>query len=879
MNNFPNGTVTFLFTDIEGSTKLAQQYPDQWEALRERHHAILQAAMDAHHGYVFQIIGDAFCVAFHTATDALHAAVKSQMDLWNQSWDTAPIKVRMGIHTGKAAIQENGEYQGYLSMSRVQRLMSAAHGGQVLISLATEELVRDELLEHVSLRDMGEKRLKDLIRSEHIYQLVISNLPAEFPPIKTLDAYRHNLPSQMTSFIGREKEMAEIKHAIGEHRLVTLTGSGGTGKTRLSLQVAADLLDQFQDGVWFIELAPLTNPDLISQTILSLLGGREQQGRTASQTLADYMREKNLLLVLDNCEHLIESCAQLADAMLKNTPAIKILATSREALGVKGELKWHVPSLSLPDARHLPRIDQLSQYEAVQLFIERALLAHPHFMVTKDNAPAIAQICSRLDGIPLAVELAAARVKTMGIDQISARLDDRFRLLTGGARTSLPRQQTLRATIDWSYNLLSEAEKILLRRLAVFVGGWTLEAAESVCGGEGNDFDVLDLLSHLVDKSLVIVEELKIGTRYHMLETTRQYAQEKLLHAEESESIRKKHCDWFLVLAERAEPYLTGGSELLDWLNRLEFDHDNMRAALAWAQITDEFETGARLAFALTGLWEFRVYLREGRKWLERSLAQREFLSKTLLAKTLSITRRFASKLGDYQKAEAYGRESVALFRELGDKPNLAWALRGLGGLYLEINERERGEPLLIEAMSLFQEVGDKWGILYLLIDLSFDAIQNGEYERAMTLINEHQTLAHEFDDVSAIGKGLEILGVVEFFQGNIDKSEQLLRKVLILYRPFGYLDEYIYCLELLAAVADRRRQPVRAARLWGAARHLHEITGLIELEFWIQRIQEPTTASLRAQLGESAFEAACAEGYAMTTEEAIDYALEETNE
>ncbi|HKY54616.1 MAG TPA: adenylate/guanylate cyclase domain-containing protein, partial [Anaerolineales bacterium] len=396
MTGLPTGTVTFLFTDIEGSTKLAQEYPDRWESLRERHHAILNSAIQSHNGFVFQVIGDAFCAAFHTAGDALQAAIKSQIDLHTENWSDAPIKVRMGVHTGKAEVQENGEYHGFLTMSRVQRLMSAGHGGQVLISLATEELVRDELPENVSLRDMGEKRLKDLIRSEHIYQLVISNLPADFPPLKTLDVYRHNLPAQMTSFIGREKEMAEITQSISGHRLLTLTGSGGTGKTRLSLQVAAELLDQFRDGVWFIELAPLTNPDLIPQTILSTLGVREQQDKTAIQTLITYLQGNNLLLVFDNCEHLVEACAQLVDTMLNQAQTLKILATSREPLGVRGEVTWHVPPLSLPDAKQIPTIEQLSQYEAVQLFTERALLAQPHFVVTKDNAPAIAQICSRL---------------------------------------------------------------------------------------------------------------------------------------------------------------------------------------------------------------------------------------------------------------------------------------------------------------------------------------------------------------------------------------------------------------------------------------------------------------------------------------------------
>src|SRR5687768_15276905 len=368
-------------------------------------------------------------------------------------------------------------------MSRVQRLMSAGHGGQVLISAATQELLLEDLPEKVSLRDLGERRLKDLIRPEHIYQLVIPGLPLEFPPLKTLDFYRHNLPVQLTSFIGREKEMEEGRQAILTHRLVTLTGVGGTGKTRLSLQIAADVLDQFQDGVWFVELAPISDPNLVPQAIFSCLGIPEQPGQTILQLLLDYLRAKKLLLVLDNCEHLIAACAELVDTLLGKAPAVKIIATSREALGVSGEMIWHVPSLSLPDARQVPTIAELSQYEAVQLFIERAMLVQSHFQITNANAPAVALICFRLDGIPLAIELAAARVKGLSAEQIASRLDDRFRLLTGGSRTALPRQQTLQATMDWSYELLSEAERALLCRLSVFAGGWTLEAAEGVCSG------------------------------------------------------------------------------------------------------------------------------------------------------------------------------------------------------------------------------------------------------------------------------------------------------------------------------------------------------------------------------------------------------------
>jgi class 3 adenylate cyclase len=357
----PTGTVTFLFTDIEGSTKLAREHHEIWETLRARHHKILRDSIESYNGYIFQIIGDAFCAAFHTAGDALRAAAKAQINLHAENWGNTPVKVRMGIHTGKAEIQENGEYHGYLAMSRIQRLMSAGHGGQVLISAATQELLLEDLPEGVSLRDLGERRLKDLIRPEHIYQLVSENLPTDFPPLKTLETYRHNLPVQLTSFVGREKEMEEIKRAILTHRLVTLTGSGGTGKTRLSLQVAADLLDQFPDGVWLVELAPITDPDLIPQTVLSALEIPEQPGMTVLQLLLDYLREKKVLLLLDNCEHLIEASSILGGTLLSSSPSLNILATSREALGVQGEMIWHVPSLSLPDVKQLPALEQLSQ--------------------------------------------------------------------------------------------------------------------------------------------------------------------------------------------------------------------------------------------------------------------------------------------------------------------------------------------------------------------------------------------------------------------------------------------------------------------------------------------------------------------------------------
>ncbi|HZO88686.1 MAG TPA: adenylate/guanylate cyclase domain-containing protein, partial [Chthonomonadaceae bacterium] len=463
-----SGTLTFLFTDIEGSTRLWEQHPEAMRSALARHDVLLQEAIEQHSGHVFKTIGDAFCAAFDAAPSALAAALSAQRALASEDWQ-APIRlrVRMALHTG-AAEARGGDYFGP-PLNRVARMLAAGHGGQVLLSQAACDLLGDALPEGVSLRDLGRHRLRDLQQSEHLYQLLHPNLPADFPPLRSLEAFAHNLPVQLTSFIGREKEMEEIKRLLSTAHLLTLTGSGGCGKTRLALQVAADRVEEYADGVWLVELAAIADLGLVPQTVAVALGVSEEPNRPLGETLANYLRPKSLLLVLDNCEHLLTACAQLADTLLRTCPKVRILASSREGLGLLGEALYHVPSLSLPDEKRLPTLEQLSQYEAVRLFVERAVLSRPDFAVTAQNAASVVQICSRLDGIPLAIELAAARARALAVEQLAQRLDDRFRLLTGGSRTALPRQQTLRALIDWSYDLLSEAERTLLRRLSVFV--------------------------------------------------------------------------------------------------------------------------------------------------------------------------------------------------------------------------------------------------------------------------------------------------------------------------------------------------------------------------------------------------------------------------
>jgi len=621
--SLPSGTVTFLFTDIEGSTKVAREHRDTWEAVRARHHAILHSAMEMHAGHVFQIVGDGFCVAFHTAGDALDAAVEAQRRLQAAKWGETPITVRMGINTGTAQAGSNadgsGGYTGYSALVRTQRVMSTAHGEQILLSVTSADLLLGELPSGVTLRDMKEHRLKGLLNPEHLWQVVAPDLPQDFPALQTLNSIPNNLPIQLTSFIGREKELAEIQNLVEHNRLVTLTGSGGVGKTRHSLQVGAEVLDAFADGVWLVEFGSVSDPGLVSHAAATALGVREDKGRPLMAALQDHLEAKTMLLLLDDCEHLLDACAQLVDPLLHSCPNLKILVSSREALGIAGEVTFHVSSLSLPDPDHLPSLKSLSQYDSVRLFIERAVATKSDFLVSKDNAPAVAQVCARLDGIPLAIELAAARIRGLSAEQISKRLDDRFRLLTGGSRTALPRHQTLLAMIEWSYDLLSDAERALLRRLAVFIGEWTLEATEAVCadretmaqlhtGQAIGTAEVMDLLLRLVDKSLISPREQSGQARYRMLETIRQFAHDKLSASGEEGLLRARHLEFFLRFSEQAESSLRSAEQLIR-LHQLGAEYENLRAALEWARDNDSAQPTMRLAKAKEQLADVQVVL------------------------------------------------------------------------------------------------------------------------------------------------------------------------------------------------------------------------------------------------------------------------------
>src|SRR5687768_6916677 len=926
MENLPSGTVTFLFTDIEGSTKLAQEYPDHWESMRDRHDAILKSAIESHNGHVFQTTGDGFCAGFHIARDALHSAIQSQLELAHEEWGESSVKVRMGIHTGKAEVQESGEYRGYLTLSRIQRLMSAGHGGQVLISLATQELIRDDMPEGVTLRDLGELRLRDMSHPEHIYQLDIPNLPVDFPPIKTIDVARHNIPAQMTSFIGREKEMAEIKQALSENRLVTLTGSGGAGKTRLSLEVGSQSLNEFPNGVWLAEFADVTDPGLVPQTLLSIFNLREDSHRSVLEVLIDYLRAKTTLLLFDNCEHLIDACARVSESLLQACPKLRILASSREALGIPGEVAYRVPSLTTPDPADLPSLDELEKVDSIRLFIERAAAAKPGFQLTNDNASFLAQICSRLDGIPLALELAASRVKVLTPEQIAARLDDRFRLLTGGSRTALPRQQTLRAMIDWSYSLLTGQEKTLFRRLAVFVDGWTLEAAESVCSDVEQDgilpHDILDLLTRLVDKSLVTTEEVMGGTRYHRLETIRQYSREKFFETNEVESIRNWHLSFFVRFAEKVDENLKGRDQLL-WQNLMSAEQGNLRAALEWALIKKP-DSALQIAGAANLFWTAGGFSAEGFRWTQKALEQVEKVpvqpditaEQRLVARARALrglTRLYLS-LGDNVNAKRAAEESVALYRQSEDRRGLSFALVVLAYPLEFLGERVQAEAALQESYSIARAEGDVYAICRSLNRLARVILDlHDDLKLAQGYVEESLRLAREAGLRSQEAQSSEILGFItthgndfeaarshfkesarvyqeigatfnvileksnlahlERKLANHDDALKYYRETIIAFRDMGQTGAVLHQLECFGFIALAQDQNERALQLFAASHRLREqserpMTPDEQIYF------DEQLTILRQKMDTMKFDSYWSKGFGMTLEQAIEFAL-----
>jgi predicted ATPase/DNA-binding XRE family transcriptional regulator len=763
-------------------------------------------------------------------------------------------------------------------------------------------------------------------------QLSLAREAVSHTPSEASKPLPHNLPMQLTSFIGREHELDEVRHLLSNTRLLSLTGQGGTGKTRFALHLAADLLavKRFANGVWLIELAPLADPTLVPQTIASTLGVREQPGRTPLDALTDYVRAKSMLLILDNCEHLIQSCAQLADHLLRAAPRLKILATSREALGITGETIYRVPSLPLPDPRQLRDLDTLEQNDCVHLFVDRAMAAHPSFRLKKKNASAIADICRRLDGIPLAIELASARIKVFPPEEIVARLDDRFRLLTGGSRTALERHQTLFALIEWSHNLLSEAERVLLRRLSVFAGGWSFEAVQEICG-EGLGNNLLDLLTYLVDKSLVAVEEETDEARYRLPETIRQYARDKLYESGESERVRDHHLEFFLGFAKKAEPKLRS-AEQIEWLERVEIEHDNLRTALGWSLESRKGDHALQLAGTLYYFWVLRGNFSELHQWLNDALMFTEREQRERLARAekhvptrMETAHRAKALYGatlshfgdmDVKKARALVEESLRLWRELGDKWWTAVALE-LAALLMSVGpDVKRALAYLEEGVSLARELEDPYPLAVCLIRFG-DALKPlGQAAKARPYLEEGVALARRIGDKAVLSEGLRELGSLYYTGGDLMVAVSLTEEALANARAIGSLLTVFLALMQLVIISCLQNDPVKAQgycrELWALGKdtgspfaaafalltfglaasvsgklqpgvRLLAATQVLLARFGINPGEgDATTMVMRqvlekaqAQLGHAAFEAAWAEGQQMTMEEALALATE----
>ena len=872
MAALPTGTLTLLFTDIEGSTRLLQRLGGaDYARLLAAHHRLLREAVIANHGTEVKTEGDSFFVVFERADEAVAAAVQAQRGLAAEEWPAgAMVAVRMGLHTGELALSA-GEYVG-LDIHRAARISDAGHGGQVLLSGATAALITHELPSGVSLRDMGEHGLKDLDAPEHIYQLVIDGLAVDFPPIRAVSTRIELLPPETTTFVGRERELTRIRQLLTGTRLLTLTGTGGTGKTRLALQLARDVAAEYADGVAFVPLAAIDSPELVASTIRQTLGLAEQPGKSAAEVLAEYLHERQFLLVLDNFEQVL-AAAPVIGRLIGRTTKVAILVTSRARLQLTGEQEFSVPPLELPGLDQAGDLQVLSQSEAVALFMQRARAMLPDFDLTAANARAIVEICTRLDGLPLAIELAAARIKLLPPQALLARLEHRLDILQSSTADRTDRQRTLRGTIDWSYELLGQPEQALFRRMSIFVGGWSFESAEALAmAADAPAVDTLDGLTALVDHSLVRQEAVAGEPRFMLLETIREYGREQLAEAGELEPSAALHAAHFAGLAERAEPHLTSGAE---WLDRLELEHDNLRAMLRWASDND-IQQGLRCAGQLWRFWHLRGHLREGsallRDMLDRPAAavptparakalvglaglvywmQDYAAARTAYESALPIAR--DNGLRDLEAEILYSLAYVRgtshewgpsvraylrarkLYSELGATSGVAWSDFGVGMIYGLRGKHDESLPIVAEALARFEELGDEFGMRNAQAVLTRALTSLGRLAEARVYNSQNITAAHTGRDPTSLSAALLDLATIE------------------------------------AMSAD----PRRAARLYGAAQTIVERTGGQTPPELLNRI-EPLPL-IRQQLDAAELDALVAEGRALSTDEAVALALAET--
>jgi len=812
-DRLPVGMVTFAFTDIEGSTHLLQRLGVGYAPVLESYCAILRDAFAAQGGTEFGAEGDGLFFVFDRPEGAIRGALAGQRGIASHSWpDGVELHVRIGIHSGEVNRTSLGTYVG-LALHQAARICAAAHGGQVVVSETTRSMTGAAAGEGIGFSDLGHHRLKDLPDPLHLFQLAHPELRTDFPRLRS-DAAPGNLPRQITTFVGREREVAAARQALADGSpLVTLTGPGGAGKTRLALEVAAEIVDTFPHGAWIVELAALIEPDAVAQAISSTIAVRDEPGRTVEQSILAALHDQRLLLVLDNCEHLVEAIADLTAAILRSCPGVQILATSQESLGVLGEVVLAVPPLGRPDA--------------FELFADRAARRRLGFRVDDASREAVEQICDRLDGIPLAIELAAARAAVLSPQQIAARLDDQFRLLTGGARTGLARQRTLRATVDWSHQLLGELERIVFRRLAVFAGGWTLDAAEDVsAGGEIDRAEVLDLLGRLVSRSLVVVDEQDMAARYRFLEPIRQYAQEKLATAGEAGELRTRHRHWFHDLVVAAEPELIG-PEQGRWLARIEVEYDNVRAAMEWAVSHPSGGTVLiEMAEALSLYWLVRGHWTEGRSWLHRALAATPGDRSALRARALAAAGDLATEQADYDHALPLLQEALALAGDLGQPETTAKVLNHLGNLARGRSEYDTARAYLAQALAIRRAEGSDRDVAVSLRNLGLLAALQRDFDTARSLFQEALPLARSAGDVRVVATLTSNLATVAFTDGDREQARRLAEEGLTISRSLGDRRAIAEHLTVLVAVAEADGDSAAAASLAEEARSLWRALG-----------------------------------------------------
>ena len=912
--------LTFLFTDIEGSTRLWDLHPQAMKKALSDHDEVIRKVVDAHGGKVFKHTGDGAMAVFGAASDALGAAADLARRLGEQAHpDVGVLKVRVAVHTGDAE-ERDDDYFGP-ALNRTARLLSVANGGQVLVSLVTERMAGGSVGEGIAFRDLGEHRLRDLARSEQIFQMDIDGVPGDFPPLRTPDMVPNNLPTLATSFVGRDQELEEVKKLIRGARVLTLTGVGGAGKTRLSIQAAVELVDEFPGGTWLIELGAITDPDYIDATAADALGVAQPPGRTVRESIIDHLVDRRALLIVDNCEHLISGAAEFVADVIAGAPEVKVAATSRELLGVGGEVAYGMPSLAMPRRGETPDLAELARYDAVRLFLERAQAGQPNFHLTEAMAPSVIEICRRLDGMPLALELAAARLRTFSPKQIAENLDQRFRLLTGGSRTALPRQQTLAAAIDWSYRLLEDRERRLFERLSVFQGGFTLEAVEDICTGDDLDvLSVLELLPALVDKSLVAVDREGDEARYRLLETLRQFARDRLDESGAADEVRLGHARWFRDLSQEAGRNIRGPQEQ-EWWERIDTELDNLRQAMTWAIEGGEPVLAMEIAAGFWRFWWFKARWSEGVAWLERAVeaagvdapaAPRAHALLGLGTLLISTDRHLESiplleeSTRLFRQLEADGVDnSVLLFGFSGSLINLGAEMDNIGRL-------DEAGRLNEEALEVAKRVGDSAGVAVALGNLAEYVGREGDVEgarerfadavAASRALNSTQRLTEQYwqfgffelslgDAVragDAFTRALEqaeaggveenvlaartYVAFAEFESGEADAANRFKNNVTRAFenanlRAFPFARAV--CLVLRAAIDAEEGHLERAAMGLGALES-QEATGT-QLWWTLEALRQRVTGQVEAGLEPAQVEAALASGREIDTDGAID--------